>query len=109
MIKIYWILGIVVFIGGGYMIGNNYNATHYKAEDKQVTVASSKSDLEKIMEEENFKKETVLRARKVANDKKKAVEMERNKKALEAIESEYEAIRASEIELVGKEGATSLK
>lgn len=88
---------------GVYYYGTTRSEVDYKANDTKV-VTSSKSELDKIMEEESFKKITILRARKVANDSKKDIEVERNKQAISAIESEYESIRAEEIALVGKDG-----
>jgi hypothetical protein len=96
--KVYKILVLViVFVASGIFIGKFINPIEYKAEEKVTT----KSDLEKIMEEESFKKATILRARKVANDQKKDIETERNKQAINSIEAEYEAIRAEELALVG--------
>ena len=107
--KTYKILLVLIIAGLGiYFGGQQFTKVYYKAtDDKGVLVQSSKSELDKIMEEENFKKETILRARKVANDQKKAVEIERNKKALDLIEAEYESIRAEELLLVGP--SSSLK
>lgn len=99
--KIYKILILVaVLVLSGVFIGKYFNPV--EIEEKPTT----KSELERIMEEENFKKTTILRARKVANDQKKAIEIERNKQAITTIEAEYEAIREEELLLVG---TTSLK
>lgn len=100
--KIYKILLVLIIAGLGiYFGGQQFSKVYKTTDEKGVVVQSSKSELEKIMDEENFKKETILRARKVANDNKKAVEIERNKKALDLIEAEYESIRAEELLLAG--------
>jgi len=101
MKRIKWYALFVLVIIGGFFGGSYFTSVKYKAEDKSVVVQASKTDLEKIMDEENFKKETFLRARKVANDEKKAIEIERNKQALAVIETEYQAIRTEEVALVG--------
>lgn len=98
--KLIIVIAVIVLVLG-------FGINNFKSEPSQnVEVTSTKSELEKIMEEENFKKTTILRARKVANDQKKAIEIERNKQAIATIEAEYEAIRAEELLLVG---TTSLK
>lgn len=101
---------IVVVVGliavGGYIGLTKLTEVNYKATPETQKVENKINDeLQRIIDEENFKKETLLRARKVANDRKKEDEIERNKKAMAVIEAEYEAIRQAEIVLVG--GSTS--
>jgi len=102
--KIILVLVVIVVIWLGFRYINNQLNTENNIEEVQTTVQVKKvdSELQRIMDEENFKKETILRARKVSNDKKKLVEIERNKKALDVIESEYESIRQEEVLLSGK-------
>ena len=108
------ITGLVIYFGL-----QQFNSVYYEAtENKIITVQSSKSDLEKIMDEENFKKVTILRARKVASDSKMAQEKQKHEDILNAektrhdsimaqIEAENEAIRAEELALVGTTNLTS--
>ena len=72
-----------------------------KVIEEVQSIKQIDNELQKIMDEENFKKATILRARKVANDNKKAIELDRNKKALDLIEAEYESIRNEELLLTG--------
>jgi len=96
----------------GYRILNEFNSIKYVATTTPVVQKATDNELEKIMNEENFKKITILRARKVASDQKLASETEKNKAIIEAektrheaiiaqIEAENEAIRAEELQLVG--------
>lgn len=102
------ILALVIF--GGELLINKMEKVETKTEPEQVEVKSKITDeLQRIIDEENFKKETLLRARLVANDRKKAEEIARNKKAMEVIEAEYETIRQAELELVGGSNTSSLK
>lgn len=102
------VLGIIYL---GFYLFNEFNATKYVA-DINVVQKTTDNELERIMNEENFKAITILRARKVASDQKMALEIEKNKAILEAekarhdsilaqIEAENEAIRAEELTLVG--------
>lgn len=91
---------IIVVIGLGLKVGFQKLDTKDVVEQVKVTKQVD-NELQRIMDEENFKKATILRARKVANDNKKAIEMERNKKALDLIETEYESIRTEELLLTG--------
>jgi hypothetical protein len=95
-----------------YIIIAEFNAVKYTAEPK-VVQKTTEDELEKIMNEENFKKVTILRARKVASDNKMAEEKQkhedimnkektRHDSILAQIEAENEAIRAEELALVGK-------
>ena len=93
------ILLVLVLVIGTYYASNKLHINESK--NTTVEIKTTKSEIEKIMEEENFKKATILRARKVANDKKKQEEVERNKQVMVNIEKEYEAIRAEELTLVG--------
>jgi len=102
--KIYKIILVLVVIVGiwlGLRYINGQLNTENVIEEVQTTKKVD-SELQRIMDEENFKKETILRARKVANDKKKLTEIERSKKALDVIETEYESIRQEELLLSGK-------
>lgn len=93
------ILLVLVLVGGTYYASNKVHINEGK--NTTVEVKTTKSEIEKIMDEESFKKATILRARKVANDKKKDAEIQRNKEIMANIEKEYEAIRADELTLVG--------
>lgn len=102
---------VVVVVGliavGGYVGLTKLTEVNYEATPETQKVENKINDeLQRIIDEENFKKETLLRARKVANDRKKAEEIARNKKAIEVIESEYEAIRQAELLLVGSSTPT---
>ncbi len=99
-----YLILVIVLAGGLYFISTKIN----KEPEVNTKIEVTKSEIEKIMEEENFKKATVLRARKVANDKKKDVEIQRNKEVMANIEKEYENIRQEELTLVGGND-TSLK
>jgi len=90
---------VLVLVGGTYYASNKVHINERK--NTTVEIKTTKSEIEKIMDEESFKKATILRARKVANDKKKDVEIQRNKEIMANIEKEYEAIRADELTLVG--------
>lgn len=108
--KIYKIILVLVVLGG-IVFGLKYAFNKLdtkKVIDEVQTVKQVDSELQRIMDEENFKKSTILRARKVANDNKKSIEIERNKKALDIIESEYESIRQEEL-LLGATKDSSLK
>ena len=100
------LVGVVVAIIaiGGYAGLQKLSEVKYKAGETTLPeVVSNKidNDLQKIIDEENFKKATILRARVVANDRKKEAEIARNKQAMALIEAEYETIRQAELELVG--------
>jgi hypothetical protein len=97
---------IVVVVGlvavGGYVGLTKLTEVNYEATPEAPRLENKINDeLQRIIDEENFKKETILRARKVANDRKKEEEIERNKKAMAVIEAEYEDIRQAELLLVG--------
>lgn len=97
---------VVVFVGliavGGYVGLTKLTEVNYEATPETQKVENKINDeLQRIIDEENFRKETILRARKVANDRKKEEEIDRNKKAMAVIEAEYEAIRQAELLLVG--------
>ena len=103
--KIYQLILLVMVVIFLSIIGAKYGFKELNTKDnnEQVKVVKQVDDeLQKIMDEENFKKATILRARKVANDNKKTIELERNKKALDLIEAEYESIRNEELLLVGE-------
>lgn len=101
------VVAVVVFLGLQKMSEVKYEA---KPEAPQIENKIT-DELQRIIDEENFKKATILRARVVANDRKKAEEIARNKKAMELIETEYETIRQAELLLVGvsKTDTSSLK
>lgn len=100
---------VAVVFGVGYAISYRMSKVEYKAETEVPQIENKITDeLQRIIDEENFKKATILRARVVANDRKKSEEIERNKKAIEVIEAEYEAIRQAELLLVGS-NTSSLK
>lgn len=105
--KVVIMLGLIAVLVFGLNLGLTGLKTKEVVEQVKVTKQID-SELQRIMEEENFKKSTILRARKVANDNKKAIEVERNKKALDLIETEYESIRNEELLLTGDK-SVSLK
>lgn len=100
MKKFIWFAVIVVSGLVLYFLGSKFNNTE-NIDNVQKVVQATKSEIEKMMEEESFKKETILRARKVVNDKKKVEEEARHKEQMDKIEAEYEAIRQGELELSG--------
>lgn len=100
-----------------YIIIAEFNKVKYQANESPVVQKDANDELERIMNEENFKKVTILRARKVASDSKMAQENKkhedivnqektRHEAVLTQIEAENEAIRAEELALIG---TTSLK
>lgn len=106
---------IVLFVGAIIWGGDRYVEKITQDEPETIPVKTDKQvddELQKIMNEENFKKATVLRARKVASDNKRLQEDNKNKSIIEAeklrhegivaeIEKENEAIRTEELLLVG--------
>jgi len=99
-----------------YIIVAEFKAVKYTAEPK-VIQKTTDNELERIMNEANFKAVTLLRARKVASDSKMSqenakhedivkVEETRHDSIIAQIEAENEAIRSEELALVGK---TNLK
>jgi hypothetical protein len=103
------VLVLVIVFGGDIFLKKVEKTT--TLNEAPVVESKITNELQRIIDEENFKKETILRARKVANDRKKEEEIDRNKKAMTIIEAEYEAIRQAELELVGglKTSTSSLK
>jgi len=99
---VFWILMSGIVFGVGYILSMRLSEVKYKAEPEAPKIENKINDeLQRIIDEENFRKATFLRARVVANDRKKAEEIARNKRAMEAIETEYETIRQEELLLVG--------
>ncbi len=96
---------VLVIIGLGIRYIESKLNTENIVEQIQI-VKKVDNELQRIMDEENFKKGTILRARKVVNDNNKKIEINRNKKALDLIESEYEAIRQEELLLSGIDGVS---
>lgn len=103
------ILGVIYL---AYIIFAEFNKIKYQAVETPVVQKSTDDELEKIMNEANFKAITLLRARKVASDSKMSQEnikhesiineeKTRHEAILAQIEAENEAIRAEEIALVG--------
>jgi Icc-related predicted phosphoesterase len=101
------VIAVVFIVGGNFLLGKlGVGEVEIINETEAPKVENKINDeLQRIIDEENFRKETILRARKVANDRKKEEEIARNKQAMAVIEAEYEAIRQAEIVLVG--GSTS--
>lgn len=108
--KIILISFIVLIIIGG-IVENKMNK-EVEVEETPVVQKTTDNELERIMNEENFKAVTILRARKVASDSKMAQEnlkhedivkqeKTRHDAILSQIEAENEAIRAEELALVG--------
>jgi hypothetical protein len=96
---------VLVIIGLGIRYIKSKLNTENIVEQIQI-VKKVDNELQRIMDEENFNKGTILRARKVVNDNNKKIEINRNKKALDLIESEYEAIRQEELLLSGIDGVS---
>jgi hypothetical protein len=82
-------------------------------QNAPITIKQADNELQKIMEEANFKAVTLLRARKVVSDNKMKAENlkhedivkqenTRHDAILAQIEAENEAIRKEELSLVGK-------
>jgi len=105
------IIAVVLLVGGNFVLNKlGVGKVEYNTEPEAPKIENKINDeLQRIIDEENFKKETILRARKVANDRKKEEEIERNKKAMAVIEAEYEEIRQAELLLVGGSQTSSLK
>lgn len=110
--KVFIVAIVVGLVYLTYIIVAEFNAVKYHAEEPQVVQKTTDNELEKIMNEENFKKVTILRARKVASDSKMKKENEkhesiineektRHEAILSQIEAENEAIRQEELTLVG--------
>jgi heme/copper-type cytochrome/quinol oxidase subunit 1 len=106
---IFYTFLLIIIVGG---------AVEYVKSNKNKEVASpvvqktTDNELERIMNEESFRKVTILRARKVASDSKMSqenikheeivkAEKTRHEAILAQIEAENEAIRAEELALVG--------
>lgn len=85
----------------------NASTVDINSDSSPKVEQATDNELESIMNEESFKKITILRARKVSNDNKKNIEEARHETTMNSIESEYESIRAEELALVGN--TTSLK
>ena len=102
--KVLFKRALLIAILVGVVVGVVRLTTNDEVKPIQVNI---KSELDRIQEEEVFKKETILRARQVANDRKMEQENLRHKESVKKIESEYESIRIEEIQLV--EGGVSLK
>lgn len=109
------VLTLAIIIGAiylTYILVMKYNNVNFQSSEPQVVQKTTENELEKIMNEENFKKITILRARKVASDSKMSQENQkhedivktektRHDSILAQIEAENEAIRAEELSLVG--------
>jgi hypothetical protein len=109
--KVFIVAVVVGLVYLTYIIVAEFSTVKYTAEP-QVVQKTTENELEKIMNEENFKKVTILRARKVASDQKMAQEKQKHEEIVNAektrheailsqIEAENEAIRAEELSLVG--------
>ena len=109
--KVFIVAIVVGLVYLTYIIVAEFNAVKYTAEP-QVVQKTTDNELERIMEEKNFKAVTLLRARKVASDSKMSQEnlkhedivkqeKTRHDSILAQIEAENEAIRAEELALVG--------
>lgn len=110
--KVFVVTITIILIYLGYLFASELVATRY-IDQAPVVQKTTDNELEKIMNEENFKKATILRARKVASDQKMKEEnakhesiineeKTRHEAILIQIEAENEAIRAEELALVGK-------
>jgi hypothetical protein len=114
--KVFIVAIVVGLVYLTYIIVAEFKAVKYTAEP-EVVQKTTDNELEKIMNEANFRAVTILRARKVASDSKMSQEnlkhedivkqeKTRHDAILAQIEAENEAIRAEELALVGK---TNLK
>ena len=110
--KVFIVAVVVGLVYLTFIIVGEFNAVKYVADQTPVVQKTTDNELEKIMNEENFKKATILRARKVASDQKMKAEnakhesiineeKTRHEAILAQIEAENEAIRAEELSLVG--------
>lgn len=110
--KAFIVVVVVGLVYLAYIIVAEFNVLKYQAVESPVVQKTTDNELERIMNEENFKKVTILRARKVASDSKMAqenikhedivkTEKTRHDAILSQIEAENEAIRAEELALVG--------
>lgn len=108
--KIILISFIVCIIVGGII--ESKISTKVDEFEAPVIQKTTDNELERIMNEENFKAVTILRARKVASDSKMSQEnlkhedivkqeKTRHDSILAQIEAENEAIRSEELALVG--------
>ena len=108
--KIILIFFIVLIIIGG-IVENKINK-EVEVEAPTVVQKTTDDELERIMNDADFKAITILRARKVASDSKMKKENEKHESIineektrhdaiLAQIEAENEAIRAEELALVG--------
>lgn len=111
--KLFILAIVLIFVYLGFYLLNEFNSVKYISNTIEVVQKTSDSELERIMNEENFKAITILRARKVASDSKMSQENKKNEEIVKAekarhesilaqIEAENEAIRAEELALVGK-------
>ncbi len=97
-LKVLVIFLVIVVVS--ILIGKIGIDQHLLSRNKVVIVKDKiNSNLEKIINEDNFRKSTILRARKIFNDRKKNREIARNKQAMKVIEVEYQSIRKGEIDL----------
>lgn len=109
------VLTLSIIIGAiylTYLAVVKFNNLDDQTNSNPVVQKTTENELDKIMNEENFKKVTILRARKVANDSKMSQEnikhedivkqeKARHESIMAQIEAENEAIRAEELSLVG--------
>jgi len=95
------LIGFILFI----VVGGLFEFFDERSsEPKQIVQTVEKptnNELDRIMNEENFHKATILRARKVASDNKRAEATRQYNAVMAEIEAENEAIRAEELNLVG--------
>ena len=109
------VLTLSIIIGAiylTYLAVVKFNNVDDQTNSNPVVQKTTENELDKIMNEENFRKVTILRARKVASDSKMIqenakhedivkTEKARHDSILSQIEAENEAIRAEELSLVG--------
>lgn len=108
-----FIVAIIIFVLFiAFKIYQEFHAIKNPTEVTPTVEKTTDNELERIMNEENFRAVTILRARKVASDSKMSQEnlkhedimkqeKTRHDSILAQIEAENEAIRAEELALVG--------
>lgn len=110
--KVIIVFIVVVLVNIIYFTIAEFNKAKYQVSETPVVQKTTDNELERIMNDADFKAITILRARKVASDSKMKKENEkhesiineektRHDSILAQIEAENEAIRAEELALVG--------
>jgi len=93
------LIAFVLLIIFGFYVNLKEDDTETTPEVPTVHEIKNDDGLDAIKSEEQFKKETELRARKIKATREKEAETKRHDLAINKIESELEAIRKEEITL----------